>query len=300
MAAAITTVHFMIIFVLFEVSLSQSTPDPPPPPRKRIPGGRSGGAKWVWCINKAKWEVGNPQNCKGVTDKAAFDAICAADWTDNFEGEGLWTWDPTANPPATYCKKLPSCFCELCSNKVSGGKSHEIKFDGDWGTWGKWEHCPKGSYVYGYKMKSEKKQKEIRPDGDDTAMNGIQLWCYKGDGSGSVNDYLKSSEGPWGDWFSSKKCPTGKPITGFQVQYQKQQGKGDDTALNKVRMYCGNTNENNFIEGSTHTDFGTWRDIVSCKPGFAVTGLATRVEARQGSGDDTAMNGLAVMCTYYG
>ena len=56
--AAITTVHFMIIFVLLEVALSQSTPDPPPPPRKRIPGaGRSGGAKWVWCINKAKWEV---------------------------------------------------------------------------------------------------------------------------------------------------------------------------------------------------------------------------------------------------
>jgi len=118
--AAITTVHFMIIFVLLEVALSQSTPDPPPPPRKRIPGGRSGGAKWVWCINKAKWEVGNPQNCKGVTDKAAFDAICSADWTDNFEGEGLWTWDPTANPPATYCKKLPSCFCELCSDRVSG------------------------------------------------------------------------------------------------------------------------------------------------------------------------------------
>ena len=66
---------------------------------------------------------GNPQNCKGVTDKAAFDAICAADWTDNFEGEGLWTWDPTANPPATYCKKMPSCFCELCSDKVSGGEN---------------------------------------------------------------------------------------------------------------------------------------------------------------------------------
>ena len=174
-----------------------------------------------------------------------------------------------------------------------------IKFVGKWGTWGTWEHCPKGSYVYGYKMKSERNQGQGKDD-DDSATNGIQLLCYKGDGSGSANGQLTSSEGPWGDWLSSRKCATGKPITGFKVQFEKQQGNGDDTALNKVRMYCGKTNDNNIIEAPTYTAWGTWRDIVSCKPGFAVTGLVTRVETDQARGDDSAMNGLAVMCTYYG
>ena len=53
----ISVALFLIFCILFEVALLQSSPDPPPPPPKRIPGGRSGGAKWVWCTNKAKWEI---------------------------------------------------------------------------------------------------------------------------------------------------------------------------------------------------------------------------------------------------
>merc|ERR1719334_2281473 len=126
---------FLIFCILFEVALLQSSPDLPPPPPKRIPGGRSGGAKWVWCTNKAKWEIGNPQNCKGVTDKAAFDAICTADWTKNFEGEGLWIWDPSAKPKATYCKKMPTCFCELCDEEKKDSDALEYKFFNEAKSW---------------------------------------------------------------------------------------------------------------------------------------------------------------------
>jgi Vitelline membrane outer layer protein I (VOMI) len=42
--------------------------------------------------------------------------------------------------------------------------------------------------------------------------------------------------------------------------------------------------------------YGTWSPYAKCPTGSAVCGMQSRVEGRQGSGDDTAMNGVRLMC----
>ena len=58
---AITTVRFVIFCVLLEVVLSQGEA-PPSPPRALPARARSNGAKWVWCENKAVWEIVSVNN----------------------------------------------------------------------------------------------------------------------------------------------------------------------------------------------------------------------------------------------
>lgn len=44
---------------------------------------------------------------------------------------------------------------------------------------------------------------------------------------------------PWGKyWFSSDSCPVGTAICGIKTKVQKEQGRGDDSALNNVKFYC--------------------------------------------------------------
>src|SRR5690349_19263122 len=42
--------------------------------------------------------------------------------------------------------------------------------------------------------------------------------------------------------------------------------------------------------------WGSWRQSVYCNPGTWAVGFQQRVEARQGSGDDTALNSVKLIC----
>jgi hypothetical protein len=60
---------------------------------------------------------------------------------------------------------------------------------GPFGDWGKKEFCLKGSRATGFMIKNEKPN----GGGDDTALNGIRLYCHYPDGS--FANWISSTEG---------------------------------------------------------------------------------------------------------
>lgn len=172
---------------------------------------------------------------------------------------------------------------------IPQGVLNSQRADGYWGSWGGIEKCPEGMYVYGYKIKVEPPI-----NGDDTALNGIQLIC----GNGSINNPTISSKiGPWGNWSGWRTCSShATPVTGFDIKIEGGQGSGDDTAANDIDLYCQN---GTMLSATGAGPWGTWTPKYSCPVGQAVMGLITRVEDPIGSGDDTAFNGLRLICKDY-
>ncbi|RXN24612.1 vitelline membrane outer layer 1-like protein [Labeo rohita] len=122
---------------------------------------------------------------------------------------------------------------------------------GGWGSWGYRDMCAEGTYAAGFSLKVENPI-----DGDDTALNGIRLHCTDlSKGSKAYHRYtsVQSDVGSfqcsggsiltgdgtdWGDWGSWSQTCQGKGICGIMTRVEEPQGRGDDTALNDVRMYC--------------------------------------------------------------
>lgn len=161
--------------------------------------------------------------------------------------------------------------------------------NGFWGTWGSWMLCPAGEFVYGYRLKSEKNQ----DGGDDTGLNAVELKC-KSPHTMIEKISISSSIGPYGSWSNSQYClGRDNPVTGFAILIEKPQGRGDDTAANDVDLYCRN---GEFISAKVSTRFGNWKPKALCPSGQAVAGIKTRVEQPQGGDDDTALNGVHLLC----
>lgn len=163
---------------------------------------------------------------------------------------------------------------------------------GSWGSWqGCYEYCPAGTFAYTVALRSEPTQ----GSGDDTAMNGIKFQCYNRS-NGIYQGYITSNPGYWGDWLPSAKTypyTVSNPIVGGKMKIESPQGDGDDTAANAVQMKSKN---GVWIQPDSNTAWGSWNTETSCPSGTAVCGVNTRVESQQGSGDDTALNGVALAC----
>ena len=91
-----------------------------------------------------------------------------------------------------------------------------------YGSWGVAKFRPYLEYVQGVDLKIEGKI-----DGDDTAMNTIQLVCSGG--SGSSYDIISSSTGEWGSWRGIHYCPPGGYMERVKIRTESAQGNGDDT-----------------------------------------------------------------------
>ena len=159
-----------------------------------------------------------------------------------------------------------------------------IKEEGIWGDWGRKEVCRGNGIAIGFSLKVEPKQ----GGGDDTALNGICLHCSGG-------EKICSKQGPWGDEhrIDGRPCQTG--FTDFQLQFERKQGRGDDTAANNLILRC----KNGFWKYQTRYSWGNWgrwSHARSCPLGTVICGLRTRVERPQGGGDDTALNGVEFFC----
>jgi hypothetical protein len=160
--------------------------------------------------------------------------------------------------------------------------------EGYWGTWRTPAYCKPGSWAVGYRMRVEPSQ----GGGDDTALNSVQILCRNP--VTLATEWISSYDGIWGNWHSSATCSgLGKHLTGARMRIEPPQGSGDDTAANDVQFSCGGSST---IHAPGGQGWGSWLNWATCPAQSAVCGLAVRFEESQGSGDDTAMNGLELEC----
>eukprot|EP00727_Mastigamoeba_balamuthi_P010593 m51a1_g6156 hypothetical protein (478) ;mRNA; r:316673-318476 len=180
-----------------------------------------------------------------------------------------------------------------CTAKSGGACAYgkEVGNDGQWGDWGGLDSCPGGRFTVGFVTKSEAGQGK----GDDTALNGVRLICDGGDAQSGPTSLV----GPWGTWDEPVFCPTGYYVGGLQVLVEKGCGKCDDTALNAIKVLCRDRRGSEVLWDVSHskTSWGEWSKWYSCPEGTAVTGIRTRLEPKQGKGDDTALNAVRLRCT---
>eukprot|EP00727_Mastigamoeba_balamuthi_P013146 m51a1_g8454 hypothetical protein (739) ;mRNA; r:406705-409478 len=168
-----------------------------------------------------------------------------------------------------------------------------LEFAGAVGDWGVWDQCEGHAAGVGLQTLSEGPQGK----GDDTALNGLQMACSDL-GTGLPGLYRPhSSVGPWGTWDQPHSCPSGYYIVGFKVLNEHCCDRKDDTALNRIVFICrSGDRQTAYSPELGKTSWGDWSQEYVCPQGQVVTAIQTRLEARQGSGDDTALNGIRMRC----
>jgi hypothetical protein len=155
-------------------------------------------------------------------------------------------------------------------------------FDGPFGLWERLKSCPPGSYVTRFRTKVESGQFW----GDDTGMTEANFYCDNG-------TPLESPAYRFGDYSQNKTCSGG--YIGAKARIEKDLGtRADDTGMNCLSMLCS--------DGSWHetpcTSWGDWTPEKRCPSGQKICGAAVKLEEYigAGTGDDTALNGVAFAC----
>ncbi|XP_075703417.1 vitelline membrane outer layer protein 1-like [Rhinoderma darwinii] len=156
---------------------------------------------------------------------------------------------------------------------------------GLWGYWGTVETCTSGSSARGFSLKVER----FQGSGDDTALNGIKLYCCQ-PGSRTPINTITSTVSEWGDWTNIYWCPNGNLIN-FSLRVEPRQGSGDDTTANNMMMQCSDSSTLTG-EGMSWGEYGGWSGV--CTNG--ICGIKTKVEGNQRGGDDTALNDVQFEC----
>merc|ERR1711953_103663 len=207
--------------------------------------------------------------------------------------------------PTTFCAPNIKLVEQSSSRNPFGGGAvqrpyvTEITPDAgsNWGDWGSASFCPEGSWATGFQLK-------VEPDCgafcDDTALNGVKLFCASPDGTD--NGEVTSTVGSFGGWKGEHRCsPRGSAIRGIQFRSEaearfRQTGDDlrhlDETAGNNIDTLCHGGD----VLAGDGTSFGLWSDYVLCPDNTAVCGIKTKVEQSQGASDDTALNQITLYC----
>jgi len=149
--------------------------------------------------------------------------------------------DTAANAVKLYCSSpgwSDSGNRNVCPSTSDLSCSKVGEFEGYWGDWcASGAQCPSGEFIVGFDQKVE----GAIGNGDDTALNDIAALCSDGT---IVKAACNTAEyGRWGHWSAGSEyrfavCADGSRVCGLNQKVEAQQGGGDDTALNAVRMYC--------------------------------------------------------------
>jgi len=170
---------------------------------------------------------------------------------------------------------------KLTSVESAGALWISANNGGTWGTWGSASYCPGDNPIVGVQQKVEGNQ----GGGDDTAMNAVRFLCRGG-------TWLTSTEGVWGGWSPVVQCTGSGYMTAYQMLSESPQGGGDDTAANRIIIYCSN---GAWLYPTGGMGWGSWK-YAACPSGMYARGFHSKVEGSQGGGDDTALNGINVYC----
>merc|ERR1711881_13514 len=179
--------------------------------------------------------------------------------------------------------------------------------NGHWGKWGKIHKCPWNHYVTSITVRDEPNQ----GSGDDSGLNGIMIACEK---YGGKKVSVEMELGHWGDWSEPQRCPKvydslnnvnqQSYVSSLRAMLEPRlSGDHDDTAINGLKMNCRSVSTGKFPDGIwtgektvANHGWGSWTSSATCPKSYHMCGFQQRTEARQGSGDDTAMNGIRMMC----
>jgi hypothetical protein len=125
------------------------------------------------------------------------------------------------------------------------------------------------------------------------ASNGAEaLSVQRSDQTG----ILEPQGGAWGGdfWSSPVYCNAGTWAVGFKQRVEKPQGSSsDDTSANAAEMTCSS---GGVINAGNDGKWGSWLGWSTCGADSYVCGLSLRMDQRDSSGDETAMNGLRLFC----
>lgn len=112
---------------------------------------------------------------------------------------------------------------------------------GEWGDWSNAATCATRNgapnFIIGGNIKLEAMQggdhwyRPFDNSHDDTAANSVHMQCESGVAEADL-------EGKWGEWYPQQTCPANTAVCGISVRFEAKQGKGDDTGLNGVKLYC--------------------------------------------------------------
>ncbi|KAM4039429.1 vitelline membrane outer layer protein 1 homolog [Anomaloglossus baeobatrachus] len=107
-----------------------------------------------------------------------------------------------------------------------------------------------------------------------------------------------SNGAQWGQWGEWVKCPNGSEARGFSLKVEDQHLKGDDTAVNGIRLHCTKCKPPHDEKTITSAvaPWGVWKPARYCNCGI-LSGFTLSVEPNQKEGDDTAVNNIKFQCT---
>ncbi|KAM3927314.1 vitelline membrane outer layer protein 1 homolog [Leptodactylus fuscus] len=154
------------------------------------------------------------------------------------------------------------------------------------GDWGVMEECDEGTEVRGFKLQVERMRGRLV---DDTALNGITLYCIK-KSTWEVVKTISSSVGPFGRWGPIFWCKSGF-LKNFRLRVEFHDTR-DKTAANNIMFTCS---DGSVLEGNglSWGDYGPWS--FDCKKG--IRGIQTRVQGKQGFWrDDLGLTDVKFKC----
>lgn len=145
--------------------------------------------------------------------------------------------------------------------------------------------CRPGSFVAAFS------QRVALHGADSTGLNSVSFECKQ---AGQTVEPLLAWPGLDGTWSDVSAC--GSPagfITRGELKVEPLGSSDDESGATAARFDCS---DGSALSASNDAPGGAWTGAVGCDAGEAVCGLQVTYQPSQERGDDTAMNGLTLLC----